>query len=66
MAETKTPRTDRILTLSDELAHCKDVTPFAVQALCRELETELAAAQAEIAALKKERDKPIWLFADLP
>jgi hypothetical protein len=49
---TPTPRSDFILTASDRLVGVKDITPFAVQELCRTLERELFAALEELGRWK--------------
>lgn len=61
-----TPRTDFVLKASDTISGIKDVTPFAVQELCRQLERELAAAKAaERERCKKACQKVLHEFMRL-
>ena len=65
----KTPRVDEVAVPTLDFffgGFATDEEDWVPGSKARQLEIELAAAQAENAALKKERDKPIWLFADLP
>ena len=56
-----TPRTDFILKASDRLANCKDVTPYAVQVVCRQLERELAAERKRADEAEKDAKRYRWL-----